>query len=424
MNRIILIGNGFDLAHGLKTSYNNFIDDYWSKTIESMKQVENGHAFENEDIKIENIPASFIKENNFFQLEKAFEKFRTKIQFKNKFLEEITRKTYLLNWVDIENEYYYFLKKSFEVSRIVTSSKYDINALNQDFKRIKELLKEYLIEVEKKFDNQYGQNVLRIKQAIGNKIYSSLKLKEFSEFFLNQRINSEFENLKNDISLLKEKKISIESLNKHKREIINRIGLDDSFNQIKKLLLQDYANSFFDLIPNQTLFLNFNYTYTEQIYRDSRNFDTYADFKFTVPKFIHIHGTTDKNDNNPIIFGFGDEIDEDYRIIEKLNDNKYLENIKSINYLETNNYKALLDFVNSEEYQIYILGHSCGVSDRTLLNTLFEHDNCASIKVFYHQKTENEDNFSDIVRNISRNFNDKAKMRDRVVNKTYCEPLS
>lgn len=29
MNRIILIGNGFDLAHGLPTSYKSFIDYYW-----------------------------------------------------------------------------------------------------------------------------------------------------------------------------------------------------------------------------------------------------------------------------------------------------------------------------------------------------------------------------------------------------------
>lgn len=31
MNRIILIGNGFDLAHGLKTSYKDFYDDYWKR---------------------------------------------------------------------------------------------------------------------------------------------------------------------------------------------------------------------------------------------------------------------------------------------------------------------------------------------------------------------------------------------------------
>jgi hypothetical protein len=31
MNKLILIGNGFDLAHGLKTSYTDFIDDFWEQ---------------------------------------------------------------------------------------------------------------------------------------------------------------------------------------------------------------------------------------------------------------------------------------------------------------------------------------------------------------------------------------------------------
>ncbi len=30
MNRLIIIGNGFDLAHGLPTSYRDFIEDYWA----------------------------------------------------------------------------------------------------------------------------------------------------------------------------------------------------------------------------------------------------------------------------------------------------------------------------------------------------------------------------------------------------------
>lgn len=29
MNRIVLIGNGFDLAHGLPTRYEDFINWYW-----------------------------------------------------------------------------------------------------------------------------------------------------------------------------------------------------------------------------------------------------------------------------------------------------------------------------------------------------------------------------------------------------------
>ena len=114
---------------------------------------------------------------------------------------------------------------------------------------------------------------------------------------------------------------------------------------------------------------------------------------------------------------------EDYKKIVDLNNNAYLENIKSIRYLETDNYRRLLGFIDSAPYQIYIMGHSCGNSDRTLLNTLFEHKNCLSIKPYYHQREDGTDNYIDIVQNISRDFKDMTLMRDRVVNKCYCQPL-
>ena len=83
----------------------------------------------------------------------------------------------------------------------------------------------------------------------------------------------------------------------------------------------------------------------------------------------------------------------------------------------------MLQFIESDYYQIYIMGHSCGNSDRTLLNTLFEHKNCVSIKPYYYQKTDGTDNYMEIVQNICRNFTDMKLMRDRVVNKTFCKPL-
>ena len=33
MNRVIVIGNGFDKAHGLKTGYRDFFDNYWETVI-------------------------------------------------------------------------------------------------------------------------------------------------------------------------------------------------------------------------------------------------------------------------------------------------------------------------------------------------------------------------------------------------------
>ena len=177
-----------------------------------------------------------------------------------------------------------------------------------------------------------------------------------------------------------------------------------------------------NLYPTETLLLNFNYTNTTLDYIDEFNKinGNYEDYNISE---IHIHGELN-NPENPIIFGFGDDVDKKYQEFEDLNDNRYLENFKSIAYLQTDNYKKLLEFIDSEEYQVFIFGHSCGISDRTMLNTIFEHDNCKSIKTFYHKREDGTDNYTEIVQNISRNFNDKKKYRDRVVNKTYCEPLT
>jgi len=165
------------------------------------------------------------------------------------------------------------------------------------------------------------------------------------------------------------------------------------------------------LYPNRLLLLNFNYTHTADLYIPQGKTKEYW---FPIN---HIHGDLEKPDD--IIFGNGDELSE----LVKLYNNEHLRNIKSTKYLETDNYRKMLTFINSTPYQVYIMGHSCGNSDRTLLNTLFEHKNCISIKPFYYIKEDGSDNYLEIIQNISRNFTDMKLMRDRVVNKTYCEKL-
>ncbi|MEE0889707.1 MAG: AbiH family protein [Bacteroidales bacterium] len=167
---------------------------------------------------------------------------------------------------------------------------------------------------------------------------------------------------------------------------------------------------------NKVVLLNFNYTKIADKYIDNKN-DGFS--------VIHIHGKLD--DEGSVIFGYGDELDKKYKEIEELNDNEYLEKVKSVKYFERDNYRKMESFIESEPFQVYIMGHSCGNSDRTLLNTIFEHENCVSIKPFYYAYKDKDgndrDNYTEIVRNITRNFNDKQLLRERVVNKTYCKPL-
>ena len=164
-------------------------------------------------------------------------------------------------------------------------------------------------------------------------------------------------------------------------------------------------------------FLNFNYTQT---------IDGYCYYLQQFPtvkqKQIQIHGRL-SDSKNEINFGFGDEMDDEYKKIENFDDNEYLKNFKSFQYSQNTNYKTLLDYIDSDKYQVYIMGHSCGLSDRTLLNTVFEHKNCRSIKVFYHKRPDGTDNYTETIQNISRHFNKKALMREKIVNKSLCVPL-
>jgi hypothetical protein len=414
MNRIILIGNGFDLAHNLKTSYKDFIDYLWKDKIENFKKFY--PQFNDIDIDIVGLNSSYIYEkmnsiNTFEELESFLRSINVRIQYKNKFLEIITRKTCLQNWVDIEEEYYTQIKQIIN-NKSDNTIAVTVTALNQDFSNIKQALEKYLRKIT--------EQTIDKNDEIEAKIYSEFDLRDIT----NKGVNGVIEEQWDYYQKLKEENIKESYRMSYKEEALieckpmNR----DSFNQFIMKESKDY----FWLIPKNILFLNFNYTNSENPYKDYTftKFD-YFEHKYSYKidkEIIHIHGELN-NSHNPVIFGYGDELDDDYSRIEKLNDNNFLKNVKSMNYLETDNYKRLLNFINLDNYQIFIFGHSCGISDRTLLNKLFEHDNCISIKVFYYTPKDETDNFGDIIKNISRNFTNKAVMRERVVNKKYCVPL-
>lgn len=442
MNRIILIGNGFDLAHGLETSYKNFINDYWDgfmnhcfgqDRLYSSGVYENGcitlnmrlsgymmsDLFREESKKRTlNLPnKQFISFNEFNkQIDELNKELNLgqQIQFRvnNKFLMHLLKKfDEKIGWVDIENEYYKFLIYQFSRAITNTYSYVNIRLLNDDYNYIKEKLNEYL-------NNIINTTEILKSEQIQEIIYSSMSLKDFTDVGKESIVNDEYWKIIRDREGLDDGRYEYLS-----RKTRPRLSNYENYreNELKDCILSDLkqetiANEYFDLKPSETLFLNFNYTDIEKHYSYNDDFKT---------ETIHIHGELNST-QNPIIFGYGDELEENYSKLENLQDNAYLENIKSVKYLETDNYKRMLNFINTDKYQVIILGHSCGNSDRTLLNTLFEHENCVSIKPYYYQYKDEKDgeikdNYSDIVRNISRSFTDKKSMRDKVVNKTFTD---
>ena len=417
MNRIILIGNGFDRAHGLLTGYDNFIKNYSDCLINTFKK--SGGQFLS--IKDELLEIAY-QNNTIWSTE--YENIRTIVdlqdyihkhgekssfKFRSKYFERIYKNIQANKWVDIENEYYTLLKLILNEELGDRRPYKNPKILNDDLANIQKLLIQYLTQIQESINPEL------VKDNLQNTIYEPIDVNDISitgnealEIFLNQR----WDDLKNEINRKLLFTYSVEPFgNEH--DITKYIDREKTFDKhLKNVYDKQYHVPKYFLLPDQILLLNFNYTKTADLYIPQG-----SQFKVN-----HIHGELN-NDNNPIIFGYGDELDEDYKSIANLNDNEYLKNIKSIRYLETDNYRQLLRFIGSAPYQIYIMGHSCGNSDRTLLNTLFEHRNCLSIKPFYHKKEDGTDNYIDIVQNISRDFNDMTLMRDRVVNKGYCRPL-
>lgn len=440
MNRIVLIGNGFDLAHGLPTSYTDFIRGYQiilrRRLLEEKDAITDGLC----SVKIDNLDDrkklehfSWILDNPMFQFHSGWTQDQQirdynsffenlSLIYDSRFFEAVNKSVESKNWVDIEGEYYSWLKRIFKHDESEYTSPIQ---LNDDLELIKGCLLGYLLFIQK---NQIKPEL--VKDCIRKTIYEPFCAKDisnegnesFRQFlierleYLKKASNPEIDCFLNQFgqSFLSEHS----NIDTHKDTIKNPTE-SDAFDIQKHIrMVDDHQEAVPDcfLFPDQILFLNFNYTNTADLYISKNS-------GFTVN---HIHGELE-NEKNPIIFGYGDELDDDYKEISKLNDNSYLTNIKSIRYLETDNYRRLLRFIDSAPYQIYIMGHSCGNSDRTLLNTLFEHKNCLSIKPFYHEKLVDEgtvtDNYIEIIQNISRNFNSMQKMRDRVVNKSYCRPL-
>lgn len=348
INKLFLIGNGFDLALGMNTRYSDFliwlVKKYIKKCLKDSnpdsircEMIQNNSEFI--DLKVEN----WLKIDSiisFDDIEKAKKEHNLELKFNpdpgilNSIFNEPD-----LNWVDIETIYFTIFKSILNNSSLELVEK-----------------KKRIVELNKELD------------------FISSELKKY----------------------LKEQIISLSPLDKKKfvTQFFDLIKFDDEiyFDKYRENRVTDFKT-------NTTYFLNFNYTDSLEYVNDFN--ETFV--------FNQIHG----NVNDEIVFGYGDEMDKSYKDIEELNDNELLRHIKSFSYFRRSNYRQLLSFLDSGEYQVCIYGHSCGLSDRVMLNEIFEHKNCHSIRVYFYK---NEKEYIEKTMNISRHFNSNKLMRQKIIN--------
>jgi hypothetical protein len=354
-NRLIIIGNGFDLASGLKTSYHDFMLWYIKEAIK--KSFELGLEYHDEVINIMRSSTShktlkfrdyLHAINSYSQLIELAKDHHISIQPANKFTESILSDLSNLGWVDIERKYFEIIDHtSYEID---TNRAESAKLINSSLGKLAERLCDYLKLEDENHEVDYSESAL-----------SPL----IDQFF--------------------------SKLEKEEEELIHKSNSQQH--------------------PKETLILNFNYTNT--ISKLTKSYNKKRSFEI-----MPIHGHID--DSSPLVFGYGDDTGESYQKLENTLIDELIEKFKSHHYPNKNHYNKLLNFIHATNYEVFIVGHSIGLSDKNLLNKIFENDNCAGIKVFTHQSSENPlktDHFSKRLA-ISRIFNDKTKLAGKILPET------
>src|SRR5258708_7696945 len=255
MNRLVLIGNGFDLAHGLKTSYKDFIHWYMHNCFE---RASDKRGYEDELIKITLTGYVFRNDKARFQWVES----------------------YLSNFADDD----------WQVASIFGGSE-NRNAIqyyNVDF--TSDLLKLLLVNSSSAkwvdIEGIFYEQMILILDSRGNNQAKEIALQK-----LNESMRSIIDELQRYLSGINppHKIASYDDI------IYSRVDAKDI--QSKPIKIRTAYNRPFETSqPKEILILDFNYTDTTSGYLSKPSCKS--------PTTISVHGQLNNLDN-PIIFGFG-----------------------------------------------------------------------------------------------------------------------
>lgn len=348
MNELILVGNGFDKAHGLDTDYTNYAhwlvlellkensllyssrDEFnnpcqlyiapWTRNrlVRTYRQDELTDLFQNGVIRLDNKPPNNLK---------ASENLETILFTQNDFLHVLLSNSFKNNWLDIESFFYRQICNAIDLgySRNVRNEK--IEDINNAMEFLKSTLKFYLRKITEEFDV----------------------------------------------------KTNIQHHQAYQRILASELSLN-----------------------RRQLVVNYNYTKVLSQYLDT---DTEKN------SVLNIHGTYD-DENHKLVFGYGSIQDKWHRKILDENLSLAAKNLKYIQYSRLSSHDKLVQFLNERRFNLKILGHSCGESDSTTLNNIFNHSNLNRIEIYHYLKTGENYDFSkdyeekvfNIYRHRSQNF--------------------
>ncbi|GAB5526700.1 MAG: hypothetical protein Roseis2KO_45720 [Roseivirga sp.] len=377
MNQIIIIGNGFDLAHGMPTRYSDFMlhllkkhivlayNSKKKKTVDGPINITSFVQFG--DSTIEDYVSKSTTLDDLIKdqwLDINFPKNKTfEIRIRNapqspsrrKGIEIKINSPLILtllsnhrngNWIDIETEYFSYINNALNEKNLDDRRKRIIQ-VNKDLEFLKRELCEYLKTVQLD-EQEYDQTSI------------NTKFEEKMMAFLFPRKTFKSGNLHGDF---------------------------------------------------KRLIVNYNYTSTVERYLEKIN-SAGAELKTEIS---YIHGSLNDS-KSEIIFGFGSVDGPELKNILSSGIHESSENLKFLIYHRNGQDDTLNKVLRNGAFKVRIVGHSCGLSDGSTLREIFAHRDCQSISVCYL----NENEFFEKTYNIYTQLKEFKKLPIEAMNKDLC----
>lgn len=404
---ILVIGNGFDLAHGLPTKYGDFlewvVDQVYFFGYMSEQEAE---ITKNVLCPKLNIPDSKLREKKSTTSVKQHEIWEC---INDNFWLEYFLQCDMYqkeNWIDFESE----------ISRVIKSIDDDMRASKFD---------EYTVVIkctEPYLSEYFLNNYELLKQAKGFKALAkinNLEKNEGKKCTVSQI--SEYKNQYEEEHPIEDVKEKITY-----KQMIQR--LEDDLNKLDRALeiyLVDYVGNISDvkrksefdnLNPDHVLSFNYSDTY-ERLYDNKKEIE-----------YDYIHGKADINntiESNNMVLGIDEylPIDRKDKEISFIAFKKYYQRIykgtgceykdwmytikesaKSIESKLREGYPEQIPFIkftNDARHNLYIFGHSLDVTDKDILRDLILNDNVYT-KIFYYNKADLASKIANLVKVIGQ----------------------
>lgn len=391
MNDIIILGNGFDLAHGLATGYKDYVR---AMLIDSLREKINRLEYQDSPFRIPECPEiyrtpsdevnlSFLHYGYELENELLINLYRDTAKYHKYSLPDlishIIEAFECKGWVDLEGTYFDLLMKllapkSFDRTKAI--------ALNEQLERLRKSLCQYL-----------------------NKLAPTKP---------SDSIQGHFISIRDTYIRLVDKRLG------QKQTMLKAPDKQT----IEPLESNDEQNDMLEIVKGLggITVVTFNYTDTcEALYKDALTIKAvdlplhlahYLPAEGIPPTFIHIHGSLKEED---IVLGYGDETTDKFRELEDTNDNELTKYLKSFCYMQNSRYRQFFEVLERGPFRLHLMGHSCGLSDRVLLSSIFNHPNLEDVKIYYHDRGTDGNDYFQLCQNISRHFHDKHAMRLKIL---------